>query len=1550
MRTTSISNSSGHKTHWAILLVTFLLIASNGFSQPADAKLIEPLPVLQSNTDLSVVEDSLSPNEIISGESVPLQLEVFNSNSSVITLNGTSSISFTLQNEITYSANLLSQQILPSQQQTKLFFSPVDIPDVSTSENLTIFLILSGTDSLGAAYHQSISLVNAGTILPNSVGLVELLGTFEPTEPSRQSRLIFWVKVENTTACPLQIGSNSEMIIRSTSKWEATMPLLEPVVIPANSTAQVNFGFFAGGILWSSIPDELPNGTYDVSFRLFGTNQCDGTSFQSHIDNSDTIQAYPWEGTLDGTTLITSDGGIFSQFGGVYQNHVWIGGTDPHQILLEIEVDEHCDDHLNGEVESCSVLPQGTYEVISNSTKVANKFYTYGKTMRYYPIRLELSPTPEMLDTQYPWGFGISYVGLKRFQGGGVGIIEGVADYPLFTFVEREARFTHTGIETQNTFVQTGQTNQVVVNVNNPESGFPKSNLEVKVGSSLLLEQNGSDGSLNFSTVLRSIGVSVPQQNDLGILFDVTPSDEALLGRVNIGASVSSEGAYLYYDRFSYQDFAGIPYVGPDQVIIEGTSQYNPANGSFFYVVDQQPLVLLQQNDTVGNENKSVLLPIQNSSSWDFTIEPGSYLDLPVTPVEDLIIKTSIGNFYGFYGKEIAQSIIPENSFDVKRVSFTVNLPGDSSGLTTIDNLIAFEIVKANTDGTISNNLIATQDFLIPAGSPIYGNPVTINLENVKLLKGQKYFIKLIFPETGSVFSRLPDQEDTYTQGSGSYKYLLPNGNTLWSETNLDFNFLVYAERIYLRANSTLTESQTIDPFTNSSVPFQFETPVDVCFDGGYVPEVVLKGTTTTPSESFVFRQELSSLNATITIDNTAPAAQVMSLPTRTLPSTTVSWSAVDLLSAVENYDVQVQIDGGDWIDWLSSTADAGAVYPSQAGHVYAFRARASDEMGNLGTWSEPVTTEVSTEPYTNIALSPLPLSPGNYQGDTTISFLVLPLDGFPLTQTYFAVDGTPQQLYESPIVVSGAGNHTIEYWSVDQANHNETHKYYTFTTINIPPTIVEGDYLVLGMYEDVPNSYHRQPVLNATDPEISNTLTWRVLSGPSHGNASIQTTGQEVEFSYISELNYYGTDTFIVEVSDGFGGTDTIEVQLYISAVNDCPVITGGESISVTMSEDGYPTPFTLSLNAIDVEGDNLSWKIFYTPSHGIASVLGTGGNAEVAYGPIQDYHGGDFFSIQVADASNCRDDIWVSVLIESVFDGPEITIVPVDPDGPFIAGLPIEFNIVADNSDGDNFNNLDLDFTVDQTGSVVQYCSEMDGQTNGCVAWTMFTDLTAITNTLITGETAFTPELPVFRVIFPDDGGAVISATLRNIAPTLPVSLDADEQSFILSGGFTLTGTFSMQGRSARQGIPINLSYLAVEGFYPDVTAETINHISNNLVLSGINGGDWLLTTQQERYLNLVDANLKLLLVDSPIVLPAIQLIGGNAYWWDEKSDIIDNTIDLSDASLVGSQFGTSGFTSSYGNNGDCNFDGYVSVHDLALVGGNFGMTNLHAYGPSN
>ena len=107
---------------------------------------------------------------------------------------------------------------------------------------------------------------------------------------------------------------------------------------------------------------------------------------------------------------------------------------------------------------------------------------------------------------------------------------------------------------------------------------------------------------------------------------------------------------------------------------------------------------------------------------------------------------------------------------------------------------------------------------------------------------------------------------------------------------------------------------------------------------------------------------------------------------------------------------------------------------------------------------------------------------------------------------------------------------------------------------------------------------------------------------------------------------------------------------------------------------------------------------------------------------------------------------------------------------------------------------------------------------------------------------------------------------------------------------------------------------------------------------------GGNWLLTTLQPRFLNVIEANKKLVFVNGDEELIALQLKGGNAVW------INDNLIDVNDASLVGTQYGGTGSTSLTINHGDCNFDNKVNVQDLALVGGNFDLTSETAYGITN
>ena len=42
----------------------------------------------------------------------------------------------------------------------------------------------------------------------------------------------------------------------------------------------------------------------------------------------------------------------------------------------------------------------------------------------------------------------------------------------------------------------------------------------------------------------------------------------------------------------------------------------------------------------------------------------------------------------------------------------------------------------------------------------------------------------------------------------------------------------------------------------------------------------------------------------------------------------------------------------------------------------------------------------------------------------------------------------------------------------------------------------------------------------------------------------------------YTPTANYNGSDSFVVQVSDGNGGTDTITVNVTIEAVNDAPML----------------------------------------------------------------------------------------------------------------------------------------------------------------------------------------------------------------------------------------------------------------------------------------------------------------------------------------------------------------------------------------------------------
>jgi len=90
--------------------------------------------------------------------------------------------------------------------------------------------------------------------------------------------------------------------------------------------------------------------------------------------------------------------------------------------------------------------------------------------------------------------------------------------------------------------------------------------------------------------------------------------------------------------------------------------------------------------------------------------------------------------------------------------------------------------------------------------------------------------------------------------------------------------------------------------------------------------------------------------------------------------------------------------------------------------------------------------TIIYTGPTTTAILSPKPFSDGLYADPTTVTLSATVASGYTVANTYYTIDGGSQQTYTAPFTVTGAGSHTITYWSVDNSGVTEATDTKTFT------------------------------------------------------------------------------------------------------------------------------------------------------------------------------------------------------------------------------------------------------------------------------------------------------------------------------------------------------------------------------------------------------------------------------------------------------------------------------------------------------------------------
>ncbi|MBN2588852.1 MAG: tandem-95 repeat protein [Sedimentisphaerales bacterium] len=190
-----------------------------------------------------------------------------------------------------------------------------------------------------------------------------------------------------------------------------------------------------------------------------------------------------------------------------------------------------------------------------------------------------------------------------------------------------------------------------------------------------------------------------------------------------------------------------------------------------------------------------------------------------------------------------------------------------------------------------------------------------------------------------------------------------------------------------------------------------------------------------------------------------------------------------------------------------------------------------------------------------------------------------------------------------------------------------------TINSINDAPTVKANS---ISTQEDTPVSI----TLFAADPD-GDTMIFNIVSQPSHGVLS-STMPNTI---YTPNNNYYGSDSFSYKASDGKNESAITSISITIEPTEDDPVAVSGNS--VVLNED---TPTIITLEAIDPDGDPLTYTIERSPSRG--TITGTG--PEITYTPDQDFNWLDSFTFSVSDGKTKSSPAVVYITVNSVNDPP--------------------------------------------------------------------------------------------------------------------------------------------------------------------------------------------------------------------------------------------------------------------------------------------------------
>ncbi|MBA3943842.1 MAG: tandem-95 repeat protein [Herpetosiphonaceae bacterium] len=209
---------------------------------------------------------------------------------------------------------------------------------------------------------------------------------------------------------------------------------------------------------------------------------------------------------------------------------------------------------------------------------------------------------------------------------------------------------------------------------------------------------------------------------------------------------------------------------------------------------------------------------------------------------------------------------------------------------------------------------------------------------------------------------------------------------------------------------------------------------------------------------------------------------------------------------------------------------------------------------------------------------------------------------------------------------------------------NGNTSEFSACRTLNNPPVAQDDSY---STDENTPLTVAAPGVLGNDSDVDSPTLTAQLVTGPSHGQLTLNSDGS---FTYTPTTNYSGGDSFMYQASDGQLSSNVASVSITVNAVNQPPVA----------QNDSYTTngnkPLTVAApgvlgNDSDVDSPTLTAQLVTGPSHG---QLTLNPNGSFTYTPTTNYSGADSLTYQASDGQLTSNVATVSITVNNVNKPP--------------------------------------------------------------------------------------------------------------------------------------------------------------------------------------------------------------------------------------------------------------------------------------------------------